>query len=175
MEENIRMTFPGGILDQYQMDLLSMELCSLFLRMSFVQGEDLTVYVKAEEYRFPDVLCENSASEVLLRMESLLREMIMAERRYFEIGTYRVSMDVFMIRRKDNTGHLLYIPHEYPGKRELYKDLCDIFLAFLDYVPEKDRGYLEQACDYFRGGRSGIGIIRHRIERLAYEANACGC
>jgi hypothetical protein len=160
----------GQVLD-YQKDILSMQICPLFLQQIFVSGtEQDTALVKMEDY-VPLIAVDYMREvDVLDTMISLFTGMIEAERRCMFIGEYRVDSGVFCVSRDRRETRLVFVPKHFTNQVALFQEL----ISTLSYMEKKtsphEGNLIREGIDYISKGNSSITRMRQRFVMIRRKA-----
>lgn len=165
--EQIEMKIGKGQIPDYQKDILSMQLCPLFLQQIFVNGEEQdSAMVKMEEY-LPLLSLEHLREEEGIGiMISLLTGMIEAERRYMFIGEYRVDVGVLCVSSDLKTAKLVFVPRHYTNRVALFQDLIGVMRYMEKKIPMGDGKYIREGLDYIAKGNGSLSRLRQRFVML---------
>ncbi|WP_027868711.1 hypothetical protein [Eubacterium sp. AB3007] len=165
--DQLEVKYGKGQVAEYQKDILSMQVCPLFLQQIFVTGEEQdSAMVKMEEY-MPMLSLEHLREEEGISiMISLLTGMIEAERRYMFIGEYRVDVGVLCVSRDLKKARLVFVPRHYTNQVALFQDLIGILRHMENKVPAEDGRFLREGIEYIAKGNGSLTRMRQRFVLL---------
>lgn len=171
MNGYIERTYRKGMFWSYQKEILSRELCDVFMPVNFIERdtEETAVYRVAG---YVPLAAAGSLSEeqALTLVSSLIEGMIRAEQHCIFIGEYRICEEVLGVQPESMNAALLYQPWRYDNREELLRELQRIMEGMERRTAGRDSPHLRKAVEIVAAGRSGLDIIGHRIEMLRQKS-----
>lgn len=171
MNGYIERTYRKGMFRSYQKEILSRELCDVFMPVNFIERdtEETAVYRVAG---YVPLAAAGSLSEeqALTLVSSLIEGMIRAEQHCIFIGEYRICEEVLGVQPESMNAALLYQPWRYDNREELLRELQRIMEGMERRTAGRDSPHLRRAVEIVAAGRSGLDIIGHRIEMLRQKS-----
>lgn len=175
MSECVEISYDVKTIDGFMTYVLNMELCSLFLPVSFVISDRAIVgqYKTAGFEPLSDMETIN-VCRALDMMISVLKGMIQAQRRCVFPEDYHVRLQDAWFSGETGEARLVFMPAGPFEQNRLYAELLLLHDEMTSRVPEEGRSYMKTARSFISRGKSSLEVIRHRFEELRREAMLCG-
>ena len=171
MNGYIERTYRKGTFKNYQKEILSRELCEVFLPVNFIERDsDETAIYRVTGYIPLAAADRLSEEQALTLVSSLIDGMIRAEQHCIFIGEYRVCEEVIAVRPDSLNAALLCQPWRYGTREELLREFQKIMERLENRIGESECPYFHRAAAIVAGGRAGLDIIGHRIEMLRQKS-----
>ncbi len=173
MTGNMELKYQKYKLENYIMDMLTLETCKIFLPAAFIQTEEEVIAsYRTEGFCNLSTLKEIETEDLLSVVLSLLEGIDDAQRHYIFPNEYVVNDESVYVQKDLHQAKLIFIPE----KEDIA--LNDKIVALLENLKEKGtedgKEYMEDAIAFVRqntfGGRA---VIRH-LEKLRKEVFLCG-
>lgn len=173
MTGNIELKYEKYKLENYIMDMLTLETCKLFLPAAFIQTEeDVIASYRTEGFCKLSALKEFETEDLLSIIISLLEGIDDAQRHYIFPDEYVMNDESIYVQRDLRQIKMIFIPE----KEE--RLLNDKIAALLEYLKEKGteegREYIEDAIAFVRQNTFGSKAVIHHLQTLRKEAYLCG-
>lgn len=175
MSECVEISYDVKTMDGFMTYVLNMELCSLFLPVSFVISDQAIVGQYKTAGFEPLSEMENvNVCRALDMMISVLKGMIQAQRRCVFPEDYHVRLQDAWFSGETGEARLVFRPAGSLEQTGIHEELLLLHDEMTARVPEEGRSYMKTARGYISRGRSSLEVISHRFEELRREAMLCG-
>lgn len=173
MNEYIEVEYRKEELEEYVIELLTMGICSLFFRGSFICNRDvLTAAYLSDGYRRLDTLKQISAVDALSVAASLFMGAHQCEKHYIFADAFMVESACVYVKKDFSDVRLLYMPAKIV--KSMTEKTADLLLYLADKCSSEGASYLQRASEMIREDRYGYKSVLHQLERLRQEAYMCG-
>lgn len=171
MNGYIERTYRKGMFRSYQKEILSRELCDIFMPVNFIERDtEETAIYRVAGYVPLAAAGPLSEEQALTLASSLIEGMIRAEQHCIFIGEYRICEEVLGVCPDSMNAALLYQPWRYDNREELLRELQRIMEGMERRAAGRGNSCLHRAVEIVSAGRSGLDIIGHRIEMLRQKS-----
>jgi hypothetical protein len=176
MSDCVNIQYGDGKPADYVMEILAMDLCSLFLPSAFVQdGQAVTGIFRREGYGSLAKLAEGrkiSAEEVFRLVTGLFRGILEGEQFFIPGESYLLTPEVIYVREDFRSVRLVF----WPDGRERTPETK--LAALLDWLGEKSslegRTYAADGANFLRTNQFGRRAALHHLDTLQREIYLCG-
>ena len=173
MNEYIEIKYAAEKVAEYVTELLTLGVCPLFLKASFISsGESLSASYQSEGFRPLTLLSTLSAEEALSIVLAVMQGVHQCEKHYIFAGQFEINTQCIFVDPLFSKVKLVYRPAE---KEQTLLQKMELLLKELQkQCSEEGTSYLDSALSVFRNDDYGYKSLLHQLEKLRREAYLCG-
>lgn len=159
--------------EKYVEEILSMEICKLFLPVSFIKdGDMVTAQFKTDGFTRLSAINSLAVTDIFSIIVSVFYGLKDGENHYIFPDEYEINCDTVFINKDFSDIKMIFNPPkaEKTGQEKV--------VEFIEELKKKcsNEGipYLNNAAGYIKTGSSGYRAIIHHLESLRREVYLCG-
>lgn len=173
MNEYIEIEYRKSEVQEYVIELLTLGICNLFLKGSFINSWDvLTASYQCEGYRRLDTMEWISAEDALSVVTALYMGVHQCGQYYIPDDSFEVESRYIYIRKDFSDVKVLYMPAQIGSS--IAEKIADLLLHLADKCSQEGAVYLRKCSEIVREDRYGYKSVLHQLEKLRQEAYLCG-
>lgn len=173
MNEYIEIDYRREELREYVMELLTLGICSLFLRGSFVsKGDIVTAAYLSEGYRPLDSLKHISTVDALSVVTALFAGAHQCEKHYIYADEFELDSGCIYVKKDFSDVRVIYIPAK--NRTSMTEKSAALLQNLAEKCTREGAAYLKKASDMIREDEYGCKSVLHLLEKLGREAYLCG-
>lgn len=173
MSGSLEMKYENHKLENYIMDMLTLETCKLFLPAAFIKTEkEVIASYQTEGYGRLSDLKEIETEDIFNIVLSLLEGVDDAEHHYIFANEYEINTESVFVQKGMHKAKVLFIPEK--RDRPLEEKIAALLEELKENAHEEGKEYLEDAINFIGQNTFGSKAMTHHLEKLRKEVYLCG-
>lgn len=172
MEAYIEIEYGAEKVEEYVTEILTLGVCSLFFKASFVsKGDKLSAFYDREGYRRLASISRLTTEEAFSIVLAVMKGVHQCEKHCIFAGQFQIDTECMFVDPQCAEVKLIYMPAD--KEQTLTQKTEGLLLHLREMCSEEANQYIDSALHLIKTEDYGYKALLYQIEKLRREAYLC--